>query len=242
MENNNNKDIKILAIDDEVAILDLLVKSLTFAGFETDKAINAASGLELAIATRYDIIVCDVMLPDFNGFTLVQRLRDMEIHTPVLFLTARDDVEHKIQGLTVGGDDYMVKPFSLEELIARVKAILRRTQKTGLQKQDNNDNSQNPYCLEVQDLKLFPDSHEVFRGKKPIELSKTEFRLLEYLMENKEKVISKQQILEYVWEYDWSSDFAIVETYISYLRKKIDFDNMEPKIIQTKRGIGYMVK
>lgn len=233
---------KILAIDDEPALLDLLVNSLSFAGFEVNRAISGSDGLKQASEGDYELIVCDVMLPDFNGFTLLTRLRDMKIYTPVLFLTARDSVEHKIQGLTVGGDDYMTKPFSIEELIARVRAILRRTNS---QKEENDksvNKSGESYFLEVKDLKLFPDSHEVYRGDHEIELSPTEYRLLEYLMENQGRVLSKQQILEYVWNYDYTSDYAIVETYVSYLRKKVDYDNSLPKLIQTKRSVGYMIK
>jgi two-component system OmpR family response regulator len=230
-------NVKILVIDDEPDILELLTSSLEFAGFEVHGAKNSQAGLERGIKDSFDVIVCDVMLPDFDGFTLVTRLRDMHVNTPVLFLTAKDSVDNKIHGLAVGGDDYMVKPFSIEELIARVRAILRRTKQIV-----DNEEVDDFEKIVVQDLVIEAATHEVFRGDELIELSPTEYRLLEYLAKNAGRVVSKQQILEEVWGYDWSPDFSIVEAYISYLRKKVDSDPNRAKLIITKRSVGYMIR
>jgi two-component system OmpR family response regulator len=193
--------------------------------------------LRLATQTRPDLVVLDVMLPDMNGFTVTRRLRDKGEHVPVLFLTARDETQDAITGLTVGGDDYVTKPFSLEEVVARIRAVLRRTRPA--QPEDDG-------VLRYADLELDEDSHAVRRGSREIELSPTEFKLLRYLMLNAGRVLSKAQILDHVWDYDWGGDAAIVESYISYLRRKIDHpadveDPGEP-LIHTRRGVGYMLR
>ena len=188
-----------------------------------------------------DLILLDVMLPDIDGFTVTRRIRQEGITTPVLYLTARDDTQDKVMGLTVGGDDYVTKPFSLEEVVARIRAILRRTQQ---QVEDDP-------IIRVGDLEINEDSHDVSRAGRPIDLSPTEYKLLRYLMDNEGRVLSKAQILDHVWQYDWGGDAAIVESYISYLRKKVDGIVIEDEngdkhkvtpLIETKRGIGYMIR
>ena len=227
-------EAKLLVVDDEPNIRDLLASSLRFAGFDVVTAEDGSGAFHEAQASRPDLIVLDVMLPDMDGFTVTRRLRDAGITTPVLFLTARDDMRDKIQGLTVGGDDYVTKPFSLDEVIARIRAILRRSR--SVQEEDD-------AVLRVDALTLNVDTHEVFLGDEEIDLSPTEFNLLHYLMLNANRVLSKAQILDHVWEYDFNGDSSIVESYISYLRRKIDNnrENHEP-LIHTKRGVGYMIR
>ena len=257
-------EASIVVVDDEPSIRELLVASLHFAGFEVNTAASGSEAIEVIEKTQPDLIVLDVMLPDIDGFTVTRRirqegivldvmlpdmdgftvtrrLRDAGITTPVLFLTARDDMRDKIQGLTVGGDDYVTKPFSLEEVVARIRAILRRTQ----------EQVEDDPIIRVGDLEINEDSHDVSRAGQPIDLSPTEYKLLRYLMDNEGRVLSKAQILDHVWQYDWGGDAAIVESYISYLRKKVDgivvedADGEEHKVtplIETKRGIGYMIR
>lgn len=228
----NDADIEatLLVVDDEPNIRELLSTSLRFAGFDVVSAANGAEALRLAEQTDVDLLVLDVMLPDMDGFTVTRRLRDTGIETPVLFLTARDDPQDTISGLTVGGDDYVTKPFSLDEVVARIRAILRRTKP---QPEDE--------TLQVGSLTLNEDSHEVKRGEDVIELSPTEFTLLRYLMLNAGRVLSKHQILDHVWDYGFGGDTAIVESYISYLRRKIDSDETTSFIV-TKRGVGYLLR
>ncbi|WP_406129500.1 response regulator transcription factor [Streptomyces sp. NBC_00989] len=233
----------LLVVDDEPNIRELLSASLRFAGF---KVVSAATGAEAMVAVareRPDLVVLDIMLPDMDGFTVVRRLREESgIHgrsaavekdrLPVLFLTARDGVEDKVSGLTAGGDDYVTKPFSLEELIARIHAVLRRT---GPLEQDAS--------LAVADLVLDPVGHQVLRGGRQVSLSPTEFKLLEYLMTNVGRVVSKPDILGHVWNYDFGGDLSIVESYISYLRRKLDSGaDGAPRLIHTVRGIGYVLR
>ena len=231
-------EAKLLVVDDEPNIRDLLASSLRFAGFDVVTAEDGSGAFHEAQASRPDLIVLDVMLPDMDGFTVTRRLRDAGITTPVLFLTARDDMRDKIQGLTVGGDDYVTKPFGLEEVIARIRAILRRTH--AIENQDDG-------VVRVADLVLDEDAHEVYRSEVEVDLSPTEFKLLRYLMLNAGRVVSKAQILDHVWEYDWNGDAAIVESYISYLRRKVDQiqgADGQPvtPLIQTRRGVGYMLR
>jgi two-component system OmpR family response regulator len=210
---------KILIVDDEPNIRDLLTTSLRFAGFAVRAVGNGAQAISAVLEEEPDLIILDVMLPDMNGFGVT-----------ILFLTAKDDTEDKITGLTVGGDDYVTKPFSLDEIVARIKAILRRTM------QDEED-----AIIRAGELTMDQDTHEVTIGSEQIELSPTEFKLLRYLMLNPNRVLSKAQILDHVWEYDFNGDAGIVESYISYLRRKLDQFSQEP-VIQTKRGFGYMLK
>jgi two-component system, OmpR family, response regulator len=228
----NGPEAKLLVVDDEPNIRELLSTSLRFAGFEV---VSAGSGREALVAAEEhapDLAVLDVMLPDMDGFTVTRRLRAAGKHFPVLFLTAKDDTEDKVTGLTVGGDDYVTKPFSLDEVVARIRAVLRRTQP-----QVDDD-----AVIRVDDLQLDDDAHEVRRGGTVIELSPTEFKLLRYLMLNPNRVLSKAQILDHVWEYDFNGDASIVESYISYLRRKVDIDADAPALIQTKRGVGYVLR
>ena len=210
-------EAKLLVVEDEPNIRELLATSLRFAGFEVETAADGASALAMAEISEPDLVVLDVMLPDVDGFEVTRRLRDRGRQQPIVFVTARDATGDKIQGLTVGGDDYVTKPFSLEEVIARIRAVLR-------------------FC----DLELNEDSHEVRRGRRIIDLSPTEFKLLRYLLLNPNRVLSKLQILDHVWDYDFRGESGIVESYISYLRRKIDADG--PSLIHTKRGVGYVLR
>ena len=229
----NGAEAKLLVVDDEPNIRELLSTSLRFAGFEVVSAGNGRDALAAAESHAPDLAVLDVMLPDMDGFTVTRRLRAAGKHFPVLFLTAKDDTEDKVTGLTVGGDDYVTKPFSLDEVVARIRAVLRRTQPM----MDDDE-----AVIRVDDLELDDDAHEVRRGRTVIELSPTEFKLLRYLMLNPNRVLSKAQILDHVWEYDFNGDASIVESYISYLRRKVDIDPAAPALIQTKRGVGYVLR
>ena len=234
-------EARLVVVDDEPSIRDLLVASLHFAGFEVTTAASGSEAIEVIEKTKPDLIVLDVMLPDIDGFTVTSRIRQEGIDAPVLFLTARDDTQDKIMGLTVGGDDYVTKPFSLEEVVARIKAILRRTR----------EHEEDDPLIRVGDLEINEDSHDVTRAGQPIGLSPTEYKLLRYLMDNEGRVLSKAQILDHVWQYDWGGDAAIVESYISYLRKKVDGIKVKDQdgrlrkvtpLIETKSGSGYMIR
>ena len=222
----------LLVVDDEPNIRDLLASSLRFAGFEVSIAGDGNGALKTVEKTSPDLVVLDVMLPDMDGFTVARRLRERDVTTPILFLTARDDMADKVQGLTVGGDDYVTKPFGLEEVVARIRAILRRTM--GSEEDDA--------FLRVGDLVINEDAHEVTRAGVPIDLSPTEFKLLRYLVINAGRVVSKMQILDHVWEYDWDGEVAIVESYISYLRRKLAVEGASGELIHTKRGVGYILR
>lgn len=228
---SQNYEAKLLVVDDEPNIRELLSTSLRFAGFEVIAAANGREALEAAEKHNPDLAVLDVMLPDMDGFTVTRKLRATGRYFPVVFLTARDDTEDKVTGLTVGGDDYVTKPFSLDEVVARIRAVLRRTAPA------EDDDA----VMVVDDLELDDDAHEVRRGGEVVDLSPTEFKLLRYLMMNPNRVLSKAQILDHVWEYDFNGDASIVESYISYLRRKIDVED-RPKMIQTKRGVGYLLR
>ncbi|MFW0184129.1 response regulator transcription factor [Rothia sp. CCM 9418] len=230
--NTNQPEAKLLVVDDEPNILELLATSLRFAGFEVVTASNGREALEKAESENPDLAVLDVMMPDLDGFTVTRKLRAAGRLFPVLFLTAKDSTEDKVAGLTVGGDDYVTKPFSLDEVVARIRAVLRRTH------QGEAEDSR----LRVGDLILDDDAHEVFRGDREIDLSPTEFKLLRYLMLNPNRVLSKAQILDHVWEYDFNGDASIVESYISYLRRKIDNVPDQAPMIHTKRGVGYLLR
>ncbi len=230
-------EARLLVVDDEPNIRELLATSLRFAGFEVYAAGNGQAALKLAKEVQPDLVVLDVMMPDLDGFAVTRRLRERGQFVPVLFLTARDDTSDKVQGLTVGGDDYVTKPFSLEEVVARIRAVLRRTRGT----------VDETSVLRYADLELDDDSHEVHRAGVAIDLSPTEFKLLRYLMLNPNRVLSKTQILDHVWQYDWGGDANIVESYISYLRRKIDQltdadGHRLPPLIHTRRGVGYLLR
>ena len=222
-------EARLLVVEDDANILELLSASLRFAGFGVTTATSGSAAVDAARAERPDLIVLDVMLPDLDGFEVIRKLRGGGTRTPVVFLTARDTTEDKIRGLTLGGDDYVTKPFSLEELTARIRAVLRRTSGAG-------SNAR----LTFADLELDEDAHEVWRDGKRISLSPTEFKLLRYLMANANRVLSKGQILDHVWSYDFRGDDSIVESYISYLRRKVDAT--QPRLIHTLRGVGYVLR
>ena len=231
-DSHTSHEAHLLVVDDEPNIRDLLASSLRFAGFEVTTAADGNGALHGVDEAEPDLIVLDVMLPDMDGFTVARRLRERDITTPILFLTARDDMADKVQGLTVGGDDYVTKPFGLEEVVARIRAILRRTM--GSEEDDA--------LLRVGDLVIDEDAHEVTRAGVPIDLSPTEFKLLRYLVINAGRVVSKMQILDHVWEYDWDGEVAIVESYISYLRRKLAVEGASGELIHTKRGVGYILR
>ena len=223
-------EARILVVDDEPNIRDVLSTGLSFAGFSVKTVANGAATISAVLEEEPDLIILDVMPPDMNGFSVTKRLRGAGFTAPILFLTAKDDTEDKIEGLNAGGDDYVTKPFALDEIVARAQAILRRTMQADEES-----------VIRAGELSMDQDTHDVFVGSSPIELSPTEFKLLRYLMLNPNRVLSKAQILDHVWEYDFNGDAGIVESYISYLRRKIDPHTEEP-VIQTKRGFGYMLK
>jgi two-component system, OmpR family, response regulator len=223
-------EARLLVVEDEPNILELLSASLRFAGFQVDTATSGSAAVSAARERRPDLVVLDVMLPDLDGFEVIRQMRADGSHTPVVFLTARDATDDKIRGLTLGGDDYVTKPFSLEELTARIRAVLRRTA----------GGDRAPSRLAFADLELDEETHEVYRGGRRVQLSPTEFKLLRYLMLNANRVLSKAQILDHVWNYDFRGDDNIVESYISYLRRKIDSD--QPRLIHTLRGVGYVLR
>jgi two-component system OmpR family response regulator len=224
-------EARLLVVEDEPNIRELLATSLRFAGFEVTVAATGAEAIAAAERSHPDLCVLDVMLPDMDGFTVTRRLRESGRPLPIVFVTARDSVDDKVKGLTVGGDDYVTKPFSLEEVVARIRAVLRRTRPV-------EDESS---ALHFADLTLDEDSHEVRRGGTVIDVSPTEFKLLRYLMLNPNRVLSKAQILDHVWDYDFRGEAGIVESYISYLRRKIDLPG-HPPLIHTKRGVGYVLR
>ncbi|TDD82489.1 response regulator transcription factor [Saccharopolyspora karakumensis] len=221
---------RVLVVDDEPNILELLAAALRLSGFEVHGAATGSEALRAAAEFHPDIVVLDVMLPDRDGFSVATELRGGGSTVPVLFLTARDAVEDRIAGLTAGGDDYVTKPFSLDEVVLRLRAILRRV------RPEQDDSA----ALRYQDLELDEDTYEVRRAGQLVSLSPTEFKLLRYLMINAEKVVSKVQILDRVWNYEFGGDSRIVESYISYLRRKVD--SVSPPLIHTIRGVGYVLR
>jgi two-component system, OmpR family, response regulator len=223
---------RVLVVDHEQPVLDLLAATLRLSGFDVQAVGDGARAMSAARTRTPDIVVLDVVLPDMDGFTLARRLRAVREGVPMLFLTGRDPVTDRIAGLTVGGDDYVTKPFSVEEVVLRLRAILRRRQLAA----DPDGGGHLHYA----DVTLDEDAHEVRRAGVIVELSPTEFNLLRYLMVNAERVVSKAQILDRVWSYDYGGDSRIVESYISYLRKKID--RTGDPLIHTVRGIGYTLR
>ena len=221
---------RVLVVDDEENVSHLVASALRFDGFETRTADNGHSALAAVAEYQPDLLVLDVMMPGFDGFALLKKLRSAGSQVPVIFLTARDSAGDRINGLRAGADDYVVKPFSVEELLARVHAVLRRAAP-----EVSRDG-----VLSVADLELNENSHEVWRGGAEIHLTSTEFELLRYLMRNERVVLSKAQILDRVWKYDFQGQSNIVELYIGYLRKKVDA--IDPKLIHTVRGAGYVIK
>lgn len=223
-------EARLLVVEDEPNIRELLATSLRFAGFEVETAGDGTTALALAEESEPDLVVLDVMLPDVDGFEVTRRLRDRGRQQPIVFVTARDATGDKIQGLTVGGDDYVTKPFTLAEVVARVHAILRRTR--GETRSDS--------TLRFADLVMDDDTREVWRGDDVLQLTATEFNLLRFFMRNPKRVLSKAQILDAVWHYDFGGNPNVVETYVSYLRKKLD--RLGPPLIQTIRLVGYALR
>ncbi|MDQ1445563.1 MAG: two-component system, OmpR family, response regulator [Acidimicrobiaceae bacterium] len=221
---------RILVVDDELSIVDALATALRYEGFDVHEESTGRGALKAAGSTRPDLIVLDIMLPDLDGLEVTRRLRRDGLRVPILFLTARDSTEDKVSGLTVGGDDYVTKPFSLAEVVARIRAILRRA---GLGGPDDS-------TLRFADLVLDEETHEVWRGGTPVHLTATEFNLLRYFMLNPRRVLSKAQILDHVWQYDFDGEDNVVETFVSYLRKKLD--RLGPPLIHTIRLVGYSLR
>lgn len=220
---------KVLVVDDEENIRFLVESALQLAGMETTGAADGRAGLQLASEYRPDLIVVDVMMPELDGFEVLHRLRDSGSRTPVIFLTARDSTDDRVRGLTAGGDDYMVKPFAVAELVARVQLRLQHAGRSNAQT-----------VLRCADLELDLDAHRVTRADSVVELSPTEYKLLHYLLANSGRVLTRAQLLDHVWEYDFGGDSSVVDTYVSYLRRKLD--QVEPKLIHTIRGVGFCLR
>ncbi|NUR08491.1 MAG: response regulator transcription factor [Nocardioidaceae bacterium] len=223
--------LRVLVVDDEVNIAELISMAVRYEGWEPTVAHTGSKAMSAARNDRPDAVVLDVMLPDFDGMEVLRRMRGQHPDVPVLFLTARDSVEDRVAGLTAGGDDYVTKPFSLEEVIARLRALMRRS--SAVQATTSS-------VLKVGDLELDEDSHEVYRAGEEVRLTATEFELLRFLMRNPRRVLSKPQILDRVWNYDFGGQANVVELYISYLRKKVDAGRSP--MIHTMRGAGYVLK
>ncbi|MBF6355917.1 response regulator transcription factor [Nocardia higoensis] len=225
-------EARVLVVDDEPMIVELLSVSLRFQGFEVQTAVDGAQALDRARVFRPDALIVDVMMPGIDGFGLLPRLRADGIDAPVLFLTARDDVQDKVAGLTLGADDYITKPFSLEEVVARLRVVLRRA--------GHGEPVRASSRITFADIELDDDTHEVWKAGEPVALSPTEFTLLRYFMVNAGTVLSKPRILDHVWRYDFGGEVGVVETYVSYLRKKVDTG--EQRLIHTLRGVGYVLR
>ncbi|HUV48953.1 MAG TPA: response regulator transcription factor [Actinomycetes bacterium] len=230
--NTTAPEARLLVVDDDADIVELLAASLRFSGFEVTTARNGHDALALASSSRPDLIVLDVMMPGLDGLAVVRRLREGGSRVPVVLLTAKDATEDRVAGLTIGGDDYITKPFSLEEVVARIRAVLRRS--------GGAVTGQSVKRLSLGDIELDDEAHEVWKAGELVALSPTEFSLLRYLMANPGRVLSKAQILDHVWAYDFGGDGNVVESYISYLRKKLD--TTDPALIHTVRGIGYVMR
>jgi two-component system OmpR family response regulator len=222
---------RVLVVDDEPSITDTIATALSYEGFQIATAADGRSALDLIADFRPDLVVLDVMLPDVDGMSIARRLRSDGVDTPILFVTARDAPSDRVEGLTAGADDYVTKPFTLAEVIARVRAILRRTYGA---------NSASTTRLQFADLELDIDTREVWRGGASLRLTATEFNLLCYFMENPRRVVSKSQIVDHVWHYDFDGDPNVVETYVSYLRRKLDAHG--PPLIHTIRLVGYTLR
>ena len=220
---------RVLVVDDEPSITELVALALRYEGFTVEKAATGRAAVAAVAAFKPALIILDVMLPDLSGLSVFQRLSAEGRKVPVIFLTARDATEDKVHGLTIGGDDYVTKPFSIEELVARVRTVLRRHGDRAVTSK-----------LELADLELDDDAHEVRRRGELIELTPTEYRLLRYLLANAGRVLSRNQILDHVWDYDFGGDASVLETYVSYLRRKVD--HFEPPLIKTVRGVGYVMR
>jgi two-component system OmpR family response regulator len=227
---SNGATQRILVVDDEPNIVDVISMALRYQGFAVESAGDGRGALKAVTDFKPHLILLDIMLPDMEGFEVAKRLGAQRANVPIIFLTARDSTEDKVRGLTMGGDDYVTKPFSLEELVARIRTILRRA---GLSEPDSGK-------LVFEDLELDEETREVTRAGKPIELSATEYRLLHYMMLNPRRVLTRSQILDHVWDYDFGGDARVLETYVSYLRRKLNPHG--DQLIHTVRGVGYALR
>ena len=230
MDHGSAPSHRVLVVDDEPNIVDVVSMALRYQGFSVESAGDGASAIAAVNSFRPHLMVLDIMLPDMEGFDVAKRLGAQRARLPIVFLTARDATEDKVRGLTIGGDDYVTKPFSLEELVARIRTILRRA---GMAEPESSR-------LAFEDLELDEDTHEVSRSGEPIDLTATEYRLLRYLLLNPRRVLTRDQLLNHVWDYDFGGDARVLETYISYLRKKLDRHG--PSLIHTVRGVGYALR
>ena len=221
--------MRILVVEDEVNLNDIIVKKLKLEHYGVDSCFDGKEALDYIFSIEYDVIILDIMLPKLDGFEVLKKIRKQNIKTPVLLLTARDGIEDRVQGLDFGADDYLIKPFAFDELLARIRVLLRR----------NTNNASNVFT--IANLTVNCDSHEVSRDKISIKLSTREFTILEYMIRNKEKVLSREKIEQHIWDYNYEGGTNVVDVYIRYLRKKIG-DNFSPKLIHTIRGIGYILK
>lgn len=224
--------MRILVVEDEKKINDIIVKTLKKENYGVDSCFDGKEAINYISSAEYDAVILDIMLPKVNGFEVLKTIRKNNIKTPVLFLTAREGVEDRVKGLDYGADDYLIKPFAFEELLARIRVLLRK-------KYNNNDETGNVF--KISDLTVDCNTHTVFRGNSQIKLSAKEFAILEYMIRNKGKVISKERIEEHVWDFDYEGGSNVVEVYMRFLRKKID-DNFSPKLIHTIRRVGYVLK
>ena len=224
--------MRILVVEDEKKINDIIVKTLKKENYGVDSCFDGKEAIDYISSAEYDAVILDIMLPKVNGFEVLKTIRKSNIKTPVLFLTAREGVEDRVKGLDYGADDYLIKPFAFEELLARIRVLLRK-------KYNNNDETGNVF--KISDLTVDCNTHTVFRGSSQIKLSAKEFAILEYMIRNKGKVISKERIEEHVWDFDYEGGSNVVEVYMRCLRKKID-DNFSPKLIHTIRRVGYVLK
>jgi len=221
---------RVLVVDDEPSITDLVALALRYEGFTVEKAATGRAALAAVGRFKPALIVLDVMLPDLSGLEVLRKLSGEGRRVPVIFLTARDATEDKVHGLTIGGDDYVTKPFSIEELVARVRVVLRR----------HGEGAERGSKLTFADLELDEDAHEVRRAGEVIDLTPTEYRLLRYLLANAGRVLTRNQILDHVWDYDFGGEASVLETYVSYLRRKVD--RIDPPLIHTVRGVGYVLR
>ena len=223
--------MRILVVEDEKKINDIIVKTLKKENYGVDSCFDGKEAIDYISSAEYDAVILDIMLPKVNGFEVLKTIRKNNIKTPVLFLTAREGVEDRVKGLDYGADDYLIKPFAFEELLARIRVLLR--------KKYNNDETGNVF--KISDLTVDCNTHTVFRGNSQIKLSAKEFAILEYMIRNKGKVVSKERIEEHIWDFDYEGGSNVVEVYMRFLRKKID-DNFSPKLIHTIRRVGYVLK
>ena len=230
MNENHSDTHRVLVVDDEPNIVDVISMALRFQGFEVESAGTGQAALAAVNTFKPQMIVLDVMLPDMEGFEVARRLGAQRARVPIIFLTARDATDDKVRGLSLGGDDYVTKPFSLEELVARIRSILRRS---GLAEAESSR-------MVFEDVELDEDAHEVTRSGELVELTATEYRLLRYLMLNPRRVLTRAQLLEHVWDYDFGGDARVLETYVSYLRRKLNVHG--PPLIHTVRGVGYALR